>query len=225
MIKPGETPDVGNGGVEEEDPTAPVVRDRRRLDPETGQLREPVAETSDATDAAGDGSDASSANYAKGSRGANGASDGTSSSDATSASDAEKLAAQRLEDLQRLQAEFVNYRRRVERDRAASRTGAIAELCEALIPVMDAIELAREHGELEGGPFQGMAENLEATLAKFGWERYGAAGEEFDPQVHEALMHEDDPEASTATIKQVLQPGYRVEERVLRAARVAVVGP
>lgn len=213
MIKPGETPDVGNGGVEEEDPTAPVVRDRRRLDPETGQLREPVAETSDATDAAGDGSDASSANDAKGSRGANGA------------SDAEKLAAQRLEDLQRLQAEFVNYRRRVERDRAASRTGAIAELCEALIPVMDAIELAREHGELEGGPFQGMAENLEATLAKFGWERYGAAGEEFDPQVHEALMHEDDPEASTATIKQVLQPGYRVEERVLRAARVAVVGP
>ena len=216
MIKPGETPDVGNGGVEEEDPTAPVVRDRRRLDPETGQLREPVAETSDATDAAGDGSDASSANDAKGSSGA---------SDATNASDAEKLAAQRLEDLQRLQAEFVNYRRRVERDRAASRTGAIAELCEALIPVMDAIELAREHGELEGGPFQGMAENLEATLAKFGWERYGAAGEEFDPQVHEALMHEDDPEASTATIKQVLQPGYRVEERVLRAARVAVVGP
>src|SRR5690625_3733768 len=137
MIKPGETPDVGNGGVEEEDPTAPVVRDRRRLDPETGELREPVAETSDATDAAGDGSDASSANDAKGSSGA---------SDATNASDAEKLAAQRLEDLQRLQAEFVNYRRRVERDRAASRTGAIAELCEALIPVMDAIELAREHG-------------------------------------------------------------------------------
>jgi len=222
MIKPGETPDVGNGGVEEEDPTGPVVRDRRRLDPETGELREPVAETSDATDASGGGSDTSSANDASSPSGANNA---NGASDATSASDAEKLAAQRLEDLQRLQAEFVNYRRRVERDRAASRTGAIAELCEALIPVMDAIELAREHGELEGGPFQGMAENLEATLAKFGWERYGTAGEEFDPQVHEALMHEDDPEANVATIKQVLQPGYRVEERVLRAARVAVVGP
>src|SRR5690625_3927786 len=144
MIKPGETPDVGNGGVEEEDPTGPVVRDRRRLDPETGELREPVAETSDTTGASGDGSDASTANDASSPSGANGA------SDTSSASDAEKLAAQRLEDLQRLQAEFVNYRRRVERDRAASRTGAIAELCEALIPVMDAIELAREHGELEG---------------------------------------------------------------------------
>src|SRR5690625_2686672 len=100
MIKPGETPDVGNGGVEEEDPTGPVVRDRRRLDPETGELREPVAETSDTTGASGDGSDASTANDASSPSGANGASDTTSASDATNASDAEKLAAQRLEDLQ-----------------------------------------------------------------------------------------------------------------------------
>jgi len=202
MTNPGVTPEfgAGNGGVEEEDSTGPVVRDRRRLDPETGELREPAAPAASEPGEIAIDKD-------------------------TDAAAAEELAAQRLDDLQRLQAEFVNYRRRMERDLSAARTAGVADLCEALIPVMDAIELAREHGELEGGPFQGMAENLEATLTKFGWERYGAAGEEFDPQVHEALMHESDEEASVATIKQVLQPGYRVEERVLRAARVAVVGP
>ena len=205
MTKPGETPDFAaeGGGVEESDPTGPVVRDRRRIDPETGELR--------------DGADAAVADAAAA---VAGATDGEAD-----ASAAEALAAQRLDDLQRLQAEFVNFRRRSERDLGAARQAGVADLCEALIPVMDAIELAREHGELEGGPFQAMAENLETTLAKFGWERYGAPGEEFDPQVHEALMHESDEEASVATIKQVLQPGYRVEERVLRAARVAVVGP
>lgn len=208
MTQSGEQPEfaTGGGGDEETDPATPVVRDRRRLDPETGELRQEAAANSGAE-----------------------AQDEKVLEDLTSAvadaSEAEKLAAQRLDDLQRLQAEFVNYRRRTERDLAAARTAGVASLCEALIPVLDAIELAREHGELEGGPFQGMAENLEATLTKFGWERYGAAGEEFDPQVHEALMHETDEGAEVATIKQVLQPGYRVEERVLRAARVAVVGP
>src|SRR5690625_3411261 len=98
----------------------------------------------------------------------------------------------------------------MERDLSAARTAGVADLCEALIPVMDAIELAREHGELEGGPFQGMAENLEATLTKFGWERYGAAGEEFDPQVHEALMNESDEEDFVDSIQQVMLHDYRV---------------
>lgn len=203
MTQSGDNPEFATGGgAEETDPTAPVVRDRRRLDPETGELRQNATTADSAPEI-----------------------EEELSSAVADASEAEQLAAQRLDDLQRLQAEFVNYRRRMERDLAAARTAGVAELCESLIPVLDAIELAREHGELEGGPFQGMAENLEATLRKFGWERYGAAGEEFDPQVHEALMHESDESAEVATIKQVLQPGYRVEERVLRAARVAVVGP
>src|SRR5690625_2808792 len=169
MTNPGVTPEfgAGNGGVEEEDSTGPVDRDRRRLDPETGALREPAAPAASEPGERAIDKD-------------------------TDAAAAEELAAQRLDDSQRLQAEFVNYRRRMERDLSAARTAGVADLCAALIPVMDAIELAREHGELEGGPFQGMAENIEATLTKFGWESYGAAGEEFDPQVHEALMHVSD---------------------------------
>lgn len=213
MTQSGDKPEfVAGGGVDENDPTTPVVRDRRRIDPETGELRadaDQAGSDSDADGSAG-GFDA-------------GAAEAAGVAEAVGA--AEKLAAQRLDDLHRLQAEFVNFRRRSERDIGAARQAGVADLCEALIPVLDAIELARDHGELEGGPFQSMAENLEATLGKFGWQRYGAAGEVFDPQVHEALMHETDDEADATTIKQVLQPGYRVEERVLRAARVAVVGP
>lgn len=212
MTQPGDKPEFAadSGGVSEDDPTTPVVRDRRRIDPETGELRADAGQANaEATDVNAELGDV----------------DGDQAQAPEAVDAAEKLAAQRLEDLQRLQAEFVNFRRRSERDLGAARQAGVADLCEALIPVLDAIELAREHGELEGGPFQSMAENLEATLGKFGWERYGAPGEEFDPRVHEALMHESDEEASATTIKQVLQPGYRVEERVLRAARVAVVGP
>lgn len=203
MTESGLNPEFasGGGGGEETDPTTPVVRDRRRIDPETGELRR-EAPADSATEVQEDLTSA-----------------------VADASEAEKLAAQRLDDLQRLQAEFVNYRRCMERDIGAARTAGVADLCESLIPVLDAIDLARQHEELAGGPFESMAENLEGTLSKFGWERYGAAGEEFDPKVHEALMHETDEAAEVATIKQVLQPGYRVEERVLRAARVAVVGP
>ncbi|MBN9375521.1 MAG: nucleotide exchange factor GrpE, partial [Cellulomonas sp.] len=99
-----------------------------------------------------------------------------------------------------------------------------AALAEALIPVLDDIELARKHGELTG-PFQSVAERLEATLVRFGVERYGVAGEEFDPTVHEALMHGHSADVATTTVQEVLQPGYRTADRVLRPARVAVVDP
>ena len=141
------------------------------------------------------------------------------------------LAAERLSDLQRLQAEYVNYKRRVDRDRAVVQERAAQSVIEALLPVLDDIHAAREHGDLEGGPFAAIADKLEGVLSKLGLERYGAAGEEFDPMLHEALMHTSWPSdgsvtaTGSTTVIQVLQPGYRAGEQVLRPARVAVADP
>jgi molecular chaperone GrpE len=138
---------------------------------------------------------------------------------------AELLAAERLADLQRLQAEYVNYRRRVERDRSVARETAVASVLEGLLGVLDDIELARQHGDLEGGPFAAIAEKLEAALGRFGLSRFGTAGEPFDPTVHDALMHQHSDDVEVTTVTQVLQPGYKVDDKVLRAARVAVSDP
>lgn len=141
------------------------------------------------------------------------------------------LAGERLADLQRLQAEYVNYKRRVDRDRAVVQERAAQSVIEALLPVLDDIHAAREHGDLAEGPFAAIADKLESTLGKFGLERYGAAGEQFDPNLHEALMHTAWPQdgsvqpTDSTTVVQVLQPGYRAGEQVLRAARVAVADP
>lgn len=141
------------------------------------------------------------------------------------------LAAERLSDLQRLQAEYVNYKRRVDRDRAVVQERAAQSVIEALLPVLDDIHAAREHGDLTEGPFSAIADKLESTLTKFGLQRYGAIGEEFDPNLHEALMHTAWPQdgsvepTGSTTVVQVLQPGYRAGEQILRAARVAVADP
>jgi len=140
----------------------------------------------------------------------------------------ELLAAERLSDLQRLQAEYANYRKRVDRDRAAAREQTIASVVESLLPVLDDIHLARQHGDLESGPFASIAEKLEATLAKYGLERFGEPGAAFDPAVHDALMHVEEELAEgtdTTTVVGVLQPGYRIGERVIRPARVSVADP
>ncbi|MDO5503840.1 MAG: nucleotide exchange factor GrpE [Actinomycetia bacterium] len=140
------------------------------------------------------------------------------------------LAAERLADLQRLQAEYVNYKRRVDRDRAAHQEQAVAGVLESLLPVLDDIHAAREHDQLSG-PFASIADKLEGNLGKYGLERFGAPGEPFDPQIHEALLHQEwdgsiEPaDADATTIVMVLQPGYRAGERVIRAARVAVADP
>ncbi len=141
---------------------------------------------------------------------------------------AEQLAAERLADLQRLQAEYANYRKRVERDRTLARDLAIASVMESLLPVLDDLHLARQHGDLESGPFASIAEKLEATLAKYGLERFGEPGAAFDPAVHDALMHVEEELAEgtdTTTVVGVLQPGYRIGERVIRPARVSVADP
>ncbi len=138
------------------------------------------------------------------------------------------MAATLLADLQRLQAEYVNYKKRVDRDREVIRATAISGVVESLLPVLDDIHMARQAGDLVGGPFASIADKLESVLGRQGVERVGNAGEEFDPNVHEALMHVEAelPEGATGTtVVQVLQPGYRIGERLVRAARVSVADP
>jgi len=197
-------PDEGPG-------ESPRFTDKRRIDPETGELREPTAEEAVIAEA-----EAAAA---------------AGQQEAAPAGAAEQLAAERLEELQRANAAYYNleqqysaYVKRSKTEAGAAHDRGVASVAEALIPVLDDIELARQHGDLTG-PFASIAEKLEGTLNRFGVERYGAVGEEFDPAVHEALMHSHSADVSVATVQMVLQPGYRTAERVLRAARVAVVDP
>jgi molecular chaperone GrpE len=198
------------GGGEELDPTRPRFTDKRRIDPQTGAVRDPhPAPEAEAPAGAPTAAPA-------------GGADAAASGDLSAA---QTQAAERLEDLQRLQAEYVNYRKRVERDRLVARDQTVIAMVEALLGVLDDVELARQHGELADGPFASIAEKLEQSLTRFGWERYGTAGEPFDPNVHEALMHAHSDDVTEPTVVQVLQPGHRVGERIVRAARVAVAEP
>lgn len=135
------------------------------------------------------------------------------------------LAAERLADLQRLQAEYVNYRKRVERDREANREFVIAEVITGLFPALDDLRLAEIHGDLAEGPMSIIAQKLKAGLEKFGLTVVGEKGEEFDPHIHEALMQLPSPDVTSQVVADVIQPGYKLGERLLRAAKVAVSVP
>jgi molecular chaperone GrpE len=204
-------------GQQEGQPEGPIIRDKRRLDPATGQGRAAYAAAQPVTGGVTDaGADQAAA-------------PGIPSAAELAELEAARAAAEELlGDLQRLQAEYVNYRRRVDRDRDVARDLAVASVLEALLPVLDDVHLARQHGDLESGPFVAIAEKLETVLSRFGMERYGEPGETFDPKVHEALIHTQAELAegtTETTVVQVLQPGYRAGERILRAARVAVADP
>jgi len=127
-------------------------------------------------------------------------------------------------DLQRLQAEYSNYRKRVERDRAVASEIAIAAVLSELLATLDDIDRAAEHGELTGG-FKSVADQLINTTTKLGLEKYGEDGDAFDPQIHEALLHETSAEVTVPTASKILQPGYKFKDRVLRPARVSVTDP
>ncbi|MCB8902327.1 MULTISPECIES: nucleotide exchange factor GrpE [unclassified Streptomyces] len=137
---------------------------------------------------------------------------------------ARKALEERTADLQRLQAEYQNYRRRVERDRVTVKEIAVASLLSDLLPVLDDVGRARDHGELVGG-FKSVAESLETVVAKLGLQQFGKEGEPFDPTIHEALMHSYAPDVTETTCVAILQPGYRIGERTIRPARVAVAEP
>jgi molecular chaperone GrpE len=127
-------------------------------------------------------------------------------------------------DLQRLQAEYANYRKRVERDRLVSSEMATAAVLTELLATLDDIDRASQHGELTGG-FKAVADQLASLTNRFGLEKYGTDGDAFDPQIHEALMHDTSADVAVPTASKILQPGYKYKERILRPARVAVTDP
>ena len=136
------------------------------------------------------------------------------------------LAAERTADLQRLQAEYVNYKRRVDRDRMLSRQAGIESVVTDLMPVLDTVTLARTHDDLGAG-FKMVADELEKVAAKHGLVSFGEVGETFDPNRHDALMEIpfEDKEVEVTTISQVMQQGYALNDRVIRPARVGVANP
>lgn len=127
-------------------------------------------------------------------------------------------------DLQRLQAEYVNYKKRVERDRAVAHESAIGAVLIELLALLDDVDRAEAHGELSGG-FKAVADQLNSITSRIGLEKYGTEGEAFDPQIHEALMHDESADVAVATASKILQPGYKYKDRILRPARVAVTDP
>jgi molecular chaperone GrpE len=181
------------------------VTDRRRVDPVTGAVREQASPAHAPAGAAGDSSD-EAARVGQ-------------DIDLTEAKVAEVTA-----DLQRVHAEYANYRKRVERDRELVRDTAVATALAELLPVLDDIGRAREHGELDGA-FKAVGEALETTLTRLGLERFGDVGDPFDPTRHEALTHEHRDDVDQTVCIAVYQPGYTYGGRVVRPARVGVAEP
>jgi len=133
--------------------------------------------------------------------------------------------AELLADLQRLQAEFVNYKNRVERDRDVARNAAIAEVIRAFLPALDDLALAEAHGDLEGSPFAAVLSKLRAGGDKFGLVAFGAKGEKFDPEIHNALVQTPNSEVNETVIADVVSVGYKLGDRIIRPAMVAVFIP
>ena len=187
------------------DPDRVVVRDKRRIDPDTGEVRPP-------------------ASWGPGLQGQAPA-EQPAPSEQPAPVDPDR-SAELMADLQRISAEYANYRKRVERDRVAVVEMATAGLLSALLPLLDDVDRARSHGDLTGA-FAAVGEGLGQATAKLGLEQYGEVGEPFDPAVHEAIMAaEPDPASSVPTCAAVLQKGYRMAGgRVLRPARVSVAEP
>ena len=183
----------------------PTVRDRRRIDPETYQVREPQ-ETA---------APAAAANESE--------TPPVPDLEAEVKELSDKLA-ERTSDLQRLQAEYVNYKRRVDRDRDLARKMTIEGVLKDFLSVLDDVRSAREHSELSGG-FKAVAEEIERVTSKYGLETFGEAGDPFNPHIHEALLHAHADGIDGPTCVEILQPGYRIGDRILRPARVAVAEP
>jgi len=194
---------------EGQQPQGPTVRDRRRIDPETFQVREPQSAAAPAP-----GGDPATAE-----QGPTAPAGGDEHVD-----ELQQALAERTADLQRLQAEYVNYKRRVDRDRDLTRKVALEGFVKDLLPVLDDVRSAREHGELAGA-FKAVGDEVERITGRYGLETFGAKGDAFDPHIHEALMHAHAEGIDGPTCVEILQPGYRIGERVLRPARVAVAEP
>ena len=177
--------------TERKDEEPVVIRDRRRIDPETGEVRSPE----------GDAPPAPPVDHA--------------------AAELAAQVAERTADLQRITAEYANYRRRVDRDREAVLVSARMQFVGDLLTVLDDLDRADAHGDLTG-PFKAVADKINSVVQKLGLESFGLVGEPFDPSVHEAVQHSTSPEVSGPTVTAVLRRGYKFGDRLVRAALVAV---
>ncbi|MBT1177740.1 nucleotide exchange factor GrpE [Bifidobacterium callimiconis] len=137
---------------------------------------------------------------------------------------AKKEAADYLEALQRERAEFINYRNRTAKEKDVFRQHGIIDVLTALLPALDDIDRIREHSEMDDS-FKAVATKIDKAFEKFGVEKFGVKGEDFDPTKHEAILHRPDPAAEKETVDAVVEAGYRIGDRVIRAARVVVVSP
>lgn len=221
-------------GNEEEHSEPVSFRDNRKIDPETGKVRgqgqqqdagtgnpdpEPPAGTGQEPAPAGDpdgGVDALAQAEAILNEAGGGEEIPAGSTD---------VEAELRNDLLRLQAEYVNYRKRVERDRDVARDMAVIGVLNSLMPVLDDIDAARQHGDLADGPFAAISTKLENALKTYGLSRIDETGVEFDPNIHEALIQQPSAEVQFDSVSQILRTGYKKGDRVLRAAQVIVAVP
>ncbi len=200
---------TGSGQGPDPEKDKPVIRDKRRVDPETGDVREPKAgAVSDEDAAPAEGEELSAEDQAL--------------LDQAS----QDLVADMRNDMLRAQAELVNFRQRVERDRAANREAVIAEVLRSLLPAIDDLSRAEAHGDLvEGAPVTLIAQKLRTAFEKYGLKQVGVKGEAFDPSIHEAVVQLPDPKATTQTVADVIEVGYTLGDRLVRPAKVAVAVP
>jgi len=185
----------------DERPDRVIIRDKRKIDPVTGEARTPDPDR--VIPGSGDVAD-------------------TAGSEEIMALEA--AVAERTADLQRLQAEYANYRKRVERDRVAVREIAVRDVLAALIPILDDIDRARSHDDLTGA-FKSVADQLEVTLTKLGLEAFGEVGDPFDPSLHEAVTHAESDDVTQPTATLIMRRGYRHADRIVRPAMVGVSEP
>jgi len=193
-----------NGDQEE-----PIVRDKRRIDPETGEVR---------ADASGESTEVDSPD-------ADG--DELTAEDVVGLEQAaDELAAERLADLQRVTAEYANYRKRTEANREIDRERAVADTVRLLLPVLDDVDRAEKHGDLvDGAPLTAIAAKLRGVAERLGLSAYAQAGEPFDPNIHEAIVQQPSADVSVETILDVAERGYLLGTTQVRAAKVVVAVP
>ncbi|AUZ88158.1 nucleotide exchange factor GrpE [Arthrobacter sp. TmT3-37] len=215
-------------GNEEEHQSEPVsFRDNRKIDPETGEVRgqQNDADTPAAEDPAAGGQASPAGDSSEGDALAQAEAILNEAGADGESNPAVDVVAELRNDLLRLQAEYVNYRRRVERDRDVARDQAVIGVINSLMPVLDDIDAARQHGDLAEGPFAAIAGKLENVLRTYELTRIDEVGVAFDPNIHEALMQQPSADVQVDSVSQILRAGYRKGERVLRAAQVIVAVP
>ncbi|MGO4535782.1 nucleotide exchange factor GrpE [Leifsonia sp. 2MCAF36] len=215
-----------NGGSEEPEREEPIIHDKRKIDPETGKVRQP-----DGGKQGDDGEHDLSHEELVDVGPADEKEEGDILSDddldiLSGQTTAEELAAERLADLQRVTAEYANYRKRTEANREIERERAVGDAVKGLIPVLDDLERAEKHGDLgEGSAFSTIAAKLRTAVERLGLVPYGEKGEPFDPQIHEAIFQQPTPGVTADTVAEVVETGYRLGSTTVRVAKVVVAVP